>query len=149
MSVAFVNYIQFIERFTGNPIGTRFQNFFMGRTIDFLPFGYGFGGGQSAGDRSQGSLVTPVNEISLNLMQAALDNRYLLRADTYNVDIETLTEIGMIYSDLWTIGSWSHDQVQITVELRGPGDAARGGPQRVIQQSLVGSVPSSGQLVIS
>ena len=148
MSVAFVNYIQFMDR-SGAAVGTNFQNFYISRPNDFLPFGYGFGGGQTAGDRSQGGLVLPVNEISLNLMQEALQQRYLLMAQTYQVDIETFQQGALLYDELWTIGSWSHDQVELRVDLRGPGDAARPASLRVLQQSIVGSIPASGQLVIA
>lgn len=149
MTIAVVNYMQFLLRGDGTPFGTNYQNFFLTRKEDFLPFGYGFGGGQSAGDRSQGGLVLPVNEISLNLMQEAMQQRYLLMAKTYAVDEATLIQGALLYQELWTIGGWSHDQVRLTVDLRGPGDAVRSNSLRVLRQELVGSVPSTGQVVVS
>jgi hypothetical protein len=82
-------------------------------------------------------------------MQEALQQRYLLMAQTYQIDIETLQQGALLYDELWTIGSWSHDQVQLNVELRGPGDAARAVSLRILQQSIVGNIPASGQLVIA
>jgi len=149
MSVATVNYLQFRNRVTFAAASPLWQNFYVDRASDFLPFGYGQGGGQTAGDRSQGSLVTPVNAISLNYAKEAADNRYIAEVITREINISSLTEAGTISRELWVVGSFSHDQEMLTFTLRGPGDATRQGPGRFLSRSLVGSVPSSGTLVIS
>ena len=149
MSVATVNYLQFRNRVTFAAASPLWQNFYVDRASDFLPFGYGQGGGQTAGDRSQGNLVTPVNAISLNYAKEAADNRYIAEVITREINISSLAEAGTISRELWVVGSFSHDQEMLTFTLRGPGDATRQGPGRFLSRSLVGSVPSSGTLVIS
>ena len=149
MSVATVNYLQFRDRETFAAASPLWQNFYVDRASDFLPFGYGQGGGQTAGDRSQGSLVTPVNDISLNYAKEAADNRYIAEVITREINISSLAEVGIISRELWIVGSFSHDQEMLTFTLRGPGDATRQGPGRFLSRNLVGSVPSSGTLVIS
>lgn len=149
MSVATVNYLQFRNRVTFAATSPQWQNFYVDRAADFLPFGYGQGGGQTAGDRSEGNLVTPVNAISLNYAKEAADNRYIAEVITREINISSLTEIGTISRELWVVGSFSHDQEMLTFTLRGPGDATRSGPGRFLSRNLVGSVPSSGTLVIS
>ena len=149
MSVATVNYLQFRNRVTFDAASPLWQNFYVDRASDFLPFGYGQGGGQTAGDRSQGSLVTPVNAISLNYAKEAADNRYIAEVTTKEINIASLSEGITISRELWVIGSFTHDQEMLTFILRGPGDATRRGPGRFLSRSLVGRVPSSGTLVIS
>lgn len=149
MSVATVNYVQFRERDTFTTRSPLWQNFFVDRTADFLPFGYGQGAGQTAGERSQANLVTPVNAISLNYAKEAADNRYIAEVTTKEINIASLSEGITISRELWVVGSFTHDQEMLTFILRGPGDATRRGPGRFLSRSLVGRVPSSGTLVIS
>jgi len=149
MSVATVNYLQFRNRETFATTSPLWQNFFVDRPSDFLPFGYGQGAGQTAGERSQGNLVVPLNTISVNYAKEAADNRYLAEVTTREINISSLSEAAMISRELWVVGSFSHDQEILTFVLRGPGDATRQGPGRFLSRNLVGSVPSSGTLVIS
>lgn len=149
MSVAVVNYLQFRTRETFAAVSPLWQNFYVDRSSDFLPFGYNQGAGQTAGDRSQASLVTPVNTISLNYAKEAADNRYIAEVTTREINISSLSEAATISREIWVVGSFSHDQELLTFVLRGPGDATRQGPGRFLSRSLVGSVPSSGTLVIS
>jgi hypothetical protein len=149
MSVAIVNYLQFRNRETFATASPLWQNFYVDRSSDFLPFGYNQGAGQTAGDRSQATLVTPVNAISLNYAKEAADNRYIAEVTTKEVNVASFAEAATISRELWVVGSFSHDQEMLTFTLRGPGDAARQGPGRFLSRNLVGSVPSSGTLVIS
>ena len=149
MSVAVVNYIQFRDRETFATTSPMWQNFFLDRASDFLPFSYGQGGGQTAGERSQANLVTPVNAISLNYAKEAADNRYILDVTTRELNISSLAEVSTISRELWVVGNFSHDQELLTFVLRGPGDATRQGPGRFLSRFLIGNVPSSGTLVIS
>jgi hypothetical protein len=149
MSVAIVNYLQFRNRETFAAASPLWQNFFVDRSGDFLPFGYNQGAGQTAGDRSQASLVTPVNTISLNYAKEAADNRYIAEVTTREINISSLSEAATISREIWVVGNFRHDQELLTFTLRGPGDATRQGPGRFLSRSLVGSVPSSGTLVIS
>lgn len=149
MSVAVVHYLQFRHRTTFQAASPLWQNFYVDRSADFLPFGYGQGAGQSAGERSQATLVTPVNAISLNYAKEAADNRYLAELTTKEINIASMAEAATISRELWVVGSISHDQEMLKFALRGPGDATRQGPGRFLSQKLVGSAPSSGTLVIS
>jgi hypothetical protein len=149
MSVATVNYLQFRNRQTFAAISPLWQNFYVDRSSDFLPFGYGQGAGQTAGERSQANLVTPVNTISLNYAKEAADNRYIAEVTTKEINISSLVESSLISRELWVVGSFSHDQEMLTFILRGPGDATKQGPGRFLSRSLVGNVPTSGTLVIS
>lgn len=149
MSVATVNYLQFRNRETFEAVSPSWQNFYVDRTSDFLPFGYGQGAGQTAGERSQANLVTPVNAISLNYAKEAADNRYIAEITTREVNVSSFQEALTISREIWVVGSFSHDQEMLTLILRGPGDATKQGPGRFLSRKLVGSVPSSGTLVIS
>jgi hypothetical protein len=149
MSVAIVNYLQFRSRETFEPVSPLWQNFYVDRTTDFLAFAYGQGAGQVAGERSQANLVIPVNQISLNYIYEASSNRYLAEITTKEINIISFEEVGLVSQELWTIGSYSDDQEIATLVLRGPGDATKTGPGRVLSRKFVGSIPSSGTLVIS
>lgn len=149
MSIATVNYLQFRNRETFATASPLWQNFYVDRPSDFLPFGYGQGAGQSAGERSQANLVTPVNAISLNYAKEAADNRYIAEVTTRQVNVSSFAEVATISRELWVVGSFSQDQEMLTFVLRGPGDATRQGPGRFLSRVLIGSAPSSGTLVIS
>jgi len=79
----------------------------------------------------------------------AADNRYIAEVTTREINISSLTEVVTISRELWVVGSFSHDQEMLTFVLRGPGDATKQGPGRYLSRTLIGSVPSSGTLVIS
>lgn len=149
MSIAIVNYLQFRNRESFATASPLWQNFFVDRSSDFLPFAYNQGAGQTAGDRSQANLATPANEISINYAKEATDNRYLAEITTKEINVSSFAEGITISKELWVVGSFSHDQEILTFVLRGPGDATRRGPGRFLSRALVGSVPSSGTLVIS
>jgi len=149
MSVAVINYLQFRNRDSFSAASPLWQNFFVDRPADFLPFAYGQGAGQTAGERSQANLAIPVNQISLNYAHEAATNRYLAELTTKEINISSFTEMALISRELWVVGSYSHDQEILTLVLRGPGDATRQGPGRYLSQNLVGNVPTSGTLVIS
>ena len=149
MSVAIVNYLQFRSRETFEPVSPLWQNFYVDRTTDFLAFAYGQGAGQTAGERSQANLVVPVNQISLNYINDASVNRYLAELTTREINIVSFAEVSTLSNELWVVGTYTNDQEVATVVLRGPGDATQAGPGRVLSRKLVGSVPSSGTLVIS
>lgn len=149
MSVATVNYLQFRERDSFATKSPLWQNFYVDRPSDFLPFGYGQGGGKTAGERSQGNLAVPLNTISVNFAKEAAERRYLAEVTTREINITSLREVSTISKELWVVGNFSHDQEILTFVLRGPGDATKQGPGRFLSRNLVGSVPSSGTLVIS
>jgi hypothetical protein len=149
MSVAIVQYLQFRNRETFATTSPAWQNFYVDRPSDFLPFAYGQGAGQTAGERSQANLALPVNQISLNYAYEAASNRYLAELTTKEINISSFAEGMTISRELWVVGSYAHDQEILTLVLRGPGDATRQGPGRFISRKLVGSIPSSGTLVIS
>lgn len=149
MSIATVNYLQFRNRETFATASPLWQNFYVDRPSDFLPFGYGQGAGQTAGERSQANLMTPVNAISLNYAKEAADNRYIAEVTTRQVNVSSFAEVATISRELWVVGSFSQDQEMLTFVLRGPGDATKKGPGRFLSRVLIGSAPSSGTLVIS
>lgn len=148
MTVAVVNYMQFKARASLEAVSPIWQNFFVDRPADFLPFGYGQGSGRVAGDRSEATLAVPVNQISLNFAHEAMTNRYVAEVETREINISSMQEVRSISREIWTIGSYSHDQEILTLRLRGPGNAVSTGPVRFISESLVGSIPASGSLVI-
>lgn len=148
MAIATVNYIQFRWRSTFESASPKWQNFFVDRAVDFLPFAYGQGSGQVAGERSESTLALPVSQISLNYAHEATVNRYLIQVETKEVNVSSMRETLLISREIFTIGSYSHDQLILTIRLRGPGNATSLGPSRFLSEELVGSIPSSGSLII-
>jgi phage-related minor tail protein len=111
MSIAVVNYLQFRNRETFATTSPLWQNFFVDRSSDFLPFGYSQGAGQTAGDRSQANLVTPVNTISLNYAKEAQPTTATSpRSPPAKSTSASLAEAATISRELWIVGSFSHDQ---------------------------------------
>jgi len=149
-------YVRILDR-DGKPTGYAFQNFFQGESrsyndTSYVFAGFGFSGGTL--DLQSGSitaaLVFAVNELDLNIFQTASDNRWLAEVRTVWLDPDTLNETRQQSEELYAVLGFEHDTSRLQVRLGNPLDAVKENvPRRVLTQTVVGALPSTGQISLS
>ena len=156
-AIAFCNHVRFMTEAGVETVPNyRYQNFFINETntvanitYDFLPFGITTGAGKRGGDRANASLVVAHNSIVLNVFTEAAFNSWLLEVRTWTVNLSDFSNDTDVSTELWVVNSYELDIDRITLRLTSPLDAVRSdAPRRVLNTSLVGSLPSSGSLVV-
>ena len=153
MTIAIVNYITS----SGSGSSWSFQNFFVGSTSDyggashnFAPFAITGRGARKGGDRADISLVLGNDPISLNFATESVENRHLITIQTVLLDGANLTPSALLTDEIWTASSMEVDVEKIVMRLTSPLDAVRSQfPRRQLNSKLVGSLPITGNLVIS
>lgn len=149
-------YVRILDR-DGKRTGYAFQNFFQGESRSYngdsyVFAGFGFSGGTL--DLQSGSitaaLVFAVNELDLNVFQTASDNRWLAEVRTVWLDPDTLNETRQQSEELYAVLGFEHDTSRLQVRLGNPLDAVQENvPRRVLTQTVVGALPSTGQISLS
>lgn len=153
MTIAIVNYITS----SGSESSWSFQNFFVGSSStyggtnhSFAPFAITGRGARKGGDRSDITLVLGNDPISLNFATESVQNRHLITIKTVLLEGVNLTAAGLLTDEIWTASSMEVDVEKIAMRLTSPLDAVRQQfPRRQLSSKLVGSLPITGNLVIS
>jgi hypothetical protein len=135
----------------------RFQNFHAGesRTFQGLPYmfaGFGFSGGtlDLQGANISASMVFAVNALDLNVFKQAADERWIAQINTVWLDPDTLEETDNYSSEVYQIVGFEHDSSRLQVRLGSPLDAVVADtPRRTLTQSLVGALPSTGNISLN
>ena len=153
MTIAIGTYIK-LFRADGSATNHRFQNFHQGENREYdsqiyMFAAFGFSGGtldlQAA--NISASLVFSLNSLSLSTFQQAADERWIARIRTVWLDPETFDETGNHSEEIYAITGLNHDTSRLSVALGSPLDAVQqNAPRRVLTTSLVGSLPSTGEL---
>ena len=141
----------------GTDSGYRFQNFFQGETRtyngDEYMFGaFGFSGGtlDLEGGNIAASLILSMNDLSLSVFTQAADEMWLANIRTVWLEPDTFEETNQHSEELYAITGLNHDNAQLSVRLGSPLDAVQANlPRRVLTTSLVGELPSTGQINLS
>ena len=156
MTLAIGTYIRLVDRdeaFTGYA----FQNFHVGETRNYNGTGYmyagfGFSGGtlDLEGGNISASMVFSLNELSLSVFSQAASDRWLAQIRTVWLEPDTFNETSKHSEELYAITGINHDNSQLSVRLGSPLDAVQVNlPRRVLTTSLVGELPSTGQINLS
>jgi len=130
------------------------QNFFQGETrtyggmqYNFASFGYSGNTTDLQAGNINASLVFSMNELVLNMATEAADNRWIVEVQTVWLDPETLLEQAAYTTDVFMITGFEHDHQRLNMTLSSPLDAISGdAPRRRLTESLVGALPSTGQV---
>ena len=147
MGIAIGTFVNFNDEYF-------FQNFFPDKTRKYEGDKYlfaGFGYGGSTTDIQAGNLdsqlVFNVNEISLSLANEAVEKNWIVTVKTVWLNERTLKERKNFTTDVFQAVGYEHDNLRLTIELSSPLDAVTAeAPRRRLTQSLVGSMPSSGDI---
>lgn len=146
-------YLKLLDS-SGNDTSYQFQNFFQGenRTYngDAYMFGaFGFSGGtlDLEGGNIDASLVFAVNDLSVAVFGQAANDMWLAQIRTVWLDPDDLSEQSTHSEELYAVTGISHDSSRLSVRLSSPIDAVQQNvPRRVLTTSLVGELPSTGQI---
>lgn len=147
MSIAIGTFINFEDKYL-------FQNFFkdqvrvwQGNSYVFSGFGYSGSTIDAQGGNISAQLVFNLNDLSLNLAKEASDNRYSIQVETVWLDPESLTEKTAFMTDVFMVTGFEHDNSRLSMRLGSPLDAISADvPRRRLTETLVGALPSTGQL---
>lgn len=151
--IAIGTYIRF-QLPTGADTSYAFQNFFSSEArsyggISYTYAGFGFSGSSVdlQGSNIRAGLVFAVSELLLNFIQEVADNRWIVRIRTVWLDPEDLTETATYTEETYQVVGFQHDNSRLSLDLSSPLDAVAGQtPRRVLTQSLVGALPTTGSI---
>lgn len=147
MSIAIGTFVNIEDKYY-------FQNFFkdevrvwQGKSYVFAALGYSGSTVDAQGGNVSAQLLFGVNQISLDLAKEAADNRYTVEIETVWLDPESLTEKAVFMLDIFMITGFEHDSSRLIMRLGSPLDAISADvPRRRLTETLVGALPSTGQL---
>ena len=146
-------YIAFQDR-TGNDLAQNFQNFHVGETRtyggrDFIFSSFGFSGAAVDVEAAniQASLVFPLSQLGLALFQSVADQYGIVVVQTVWLDSTTLQETATNLTEVYAVTAFTHNNSRITLQLGSPLDAVtQNVPRRRLNQSIVGALPSTGNI---
>ena len=153
--LAIGTYVKLLQH-DGSSAGYAFQNFHQGETRsyafdDYMFAGFGFSGGSldlQAGSITA-SLVFAMNDLTLSVFQQASDGFWLAQIRTVWLDPETLNETNQYSEELYAILGFDHDNSRFQLRLGNPLDAVNQNvPRRVLTQTVVGAMPSTGNIFL-
>jgi hypothetical protein len=141
----------------GSSTGYAFQNFAAGRTVsylgtNYLAAGYGFSGSSFDASSSSisASIVFGLNQLDFNIFEQASRSRWLAEVRTTWLNPETFDPELDWTLDVYEVLGISHDNSRLSVRLGSPLDAiSEQVPRLRLTQSMVGSLPSKGNIPFS
>jgi hypothetical protein len=153
MTVAIGTYIKLLNP-DSSSTGYLFQNFFQGETRTFNSENYVFGAFGFSGAtldlqaaNISATLVFALSELALTIFNQAVTDRWLIELRTVWLDPDTLDETSIHSDETYAVIGLEHDTQRLSVRLGSPLDAVRqNAPRRSLTQSLVGSLPTTGDI---
>lgn len=133
------------------------QNFFIGQTIThngqqypYRPIGVATNSSTSGGDRSEAVIGAPISALSLNVFSEAAAAEWLLEVRTVKVLRPSMTLGALLTVEYWAARQVQHDTNEpiVKLQLASPLDAISTPGGRMLSQSLVGALPTSGNLTL-
>lgn len=131
-----------------------YQNFFQGEQVSwegnnymFSGFGYSGSSVDLEGGNIEAQLIFAVNDLSLNMAKNAADKRQIVTIKTVWLDPETLVPKSNYMKDVFMVTGFEHDSSRLGLRLSSPLDAISADvPRRRLTETLVGALPSTGQV---
>lgn len=153
---AYVNLLAFFLPGGGDARLTKYQNYFVnqvfsynGYSYTYLPFACAAGAGSSGGERTGDTLGLGLDVLSASVATEAVASNWLARIETVLLDPMTDAPLRLFTAEWWTCSSYVQKPDSLQVNLRSPFDAvANQYPGRVLSQALVGTIPSTGNVVV-
>lgn len=155
MSIQAVANLMTIFSSTGT-IQHRFQNAKIGETMaydggsySYLSFIYQGAAKNRTGDNIVSSLVMSVNPVSMGHATEAVTNKWNVRVDTCAMNSITFDVSRILTTEFWIASSMGYDTTTVEIALSSSIDAV--GlvlPPRVLNETLVGKLPSTGVISV-
>ena len=111
-----------------------------------LPFIYRGAQKTKSGDNISSQLLFPANPITLNWVQAAVNQYWRVRVETYTLT-DSYTAKQLIGDELWMVTGLGYNTQAVELELSSALDAVGAqAPNSRITNELVGALPSTGAI---
>ena len=133
------------------------QNYFIGQTVahngqsyPYYPVAVATNSSSRGGDRSEAAIATTMSALSMNTFAEAAANEWLLEVRSVRVNRADQSMGALLTTEYWATLQVQHDTKEptVTLQLASPLDAVRAPGGRVLSQSLVGALPTSGNLTL-
>lgn len=133
------------------------QNFFINQTIthnsvayQYLPIAVATNSSTGGGDRSEAVIGAALSELTLNIFSEAAAADWLLEVRTVKVNRADLLPGPLLLVEYWAAQQVQHEASApvVRLQLASPLDAVQRPGGRVLSQSLVGALPTSGTLTL-
>lgn len=150
------NFLRFKRR-DGTYTNWQAQNFFPGEAKSFQSVSYPFvpiavasNGATRGGDRAEAAISAPPGPLTMNIFGEAVKKDWLLEIKTVKVNRADFSLDALLMNELWAC---SHIQYDISLDgvvlqLASPLDSVVRLGGRFLSQSLVGALPTSGNLTL-
>ena len=113
----------------------------------YLSFIYQGAAKNRTGDNLESALVLAANQLSMNAVRDAVQNRTKVNVKTYLMDETFTQQLNKLAEETWIAASMSFDTETIEVLLSSAIDAVGATtPSRVLTRDLVGALPVSGSI---
>ena len=133
------------------------QNYFIGQTVThngqlypYFPVAVATNSSSRGGDRSEAAIGATMSELSMNTFAEAAASEWLLEVRSVRVNRADQSLGALLTTEYWATLQVQHDTKEpvVTLQLASPLDAVRAPGGRVLSQSLVGALPTSGNLTL-
>lgn len=150
------NFLRFKRR-DGTYTAWLAQNYFIGQTVNhngqsypYFPVAVATNSSSRGGDRSEAAIATAMSALSLNTFAEAAASEWLLEVRSVRVNRADQSLGALLTTEYWATLQVQHDSREsvVTLQLASPLDAVRSPGGRVLSQSLVGALPTSGNLTL-
>jgi hypothetical protein len=133
------------------------QNYFIGQSVShngqvypYRPVAVATNSSTRGGDRSEAVIAAATSQLTLNIFSEAASNDWLLEVRSVKVN-RVDQSIGVLLTvEYWATRQVQHDTSEpiVKLQLASPIDAVKSPGGRMLNQSLVGALPSSGALTL-
>lgn len=153
---AYVNLLRFYLPSGVEAAFSQYQNYFVDKSFSYggasyvyLPFACATGAGASGGERTGETLGLGLGVLSATIATEAVTADWRARLETVLLDPLTDAAIRTFTVEWWSCSSYTQRPGQLFIDLRSPFDAVQNQyPGRVLTQSIVGTIPSTGSVVV-
>lgn len=150
--IALTNFLEVTD--ARGHVQYRYQNSKPGELITYrgveypyLPFIYQGAAKNRSGDNLESSLILSSNAISMGYAAQAAQSRWNVRVDSCSMNPVDFTVGRSLTVEHWIAASMSYDMETVEVLLSSSIDAVgASAPTRALTRSLVGALPTTGQV---
>jgi hypothetical protein len=133
------------------------QNFFPGEDKDlggvlypYRPVAVQTNGATLGGDRAEAAIASVANELTLNVFAQAADEDWLLEVKTVKLNRASFALQTVLTEQLWACTQVQYDSSNngVVLQLASPLDSVQQRGGRLLSQSMVGALPTTGTLTL-
>ena len=150
--IALTNFLDVTD--SQGRVQLRFQNSKPGETITYkgnkypyLPFAYQGMSKNRSGDNIEAAIILSANEISMGYAARAVQKKWNIKVSSCSMHPVNFTVGRTLATEYWLAASMSYDVEAVEILLSSSVDAVGAtAPTRTLTRSMVGALPTSGQV---